>query len=519
MFACKLWGLRATDIMQGVVFGTRIDDMAEDDRLLTRLDFDQAFGTAVNRFCCQAVIGHPLTPFGLGHQKRGFLPLRDSMQCLTLALENPPGTGEYRVFNQFQEVYDITNWRSRSRRWPSSWTWTGRCEHRTPHLELEEHYYSPDPEAVRSGLHALRRGGRATDHAGRPGQVPSPHRSEARRVDSGRSVGRPTRRPASWTRSWIARRCESRPCGSSARVPPLSSRRRAEACRDAPPPLSGRPEERNPDGALVSGDPVGPPGNPDRADNLSGGCVDTGDGACPAVADPDCALADAHIRRGVPNGDPRDAPGDGIDPRHGIAPRRRDPDAARTAGHAVPNALEGNRADHPPQVGRVLKTASPWMLGTQTAPSPTTTPSAELGRAMTAVVRRLAGSSLTSVRRAESTIHSAPAPTATPPRRPPLPSARPARRAGPPRVEAVEHIGDRGPHRAFSDSEVVGAHRCRSREGDARRGDGSVPTASAPRSRCLPGCQSPRRSRGPFRPPCRLVLRAPLGAAPGWWWR
>lgn len=98
MFACKIWGLRSTDIMQGVVYGTRIDEM-DSEPLLTRLDFDQCFGTAINRFCCQAVIGEPLTPFGKGHQRRGFLPLRDSMQCLTLAIENPPEAGEYRVFN------------------------------------------------------------------------------------------------------------------------------------------------------------------------------------------------------------------------------------------------------------------------------------------------------------------------------------------------------------------------------------------------------------------------------------
>ncbi|MBI3778410.1 MAG: NAD-dependent epimerase/dehydratase family protein, partial [Gammaproteobacteria bacterium] len=109
MFASKIWNLRATDVMQGVVFGTRFTDTVRDERLLSRLDFDQAFGTAVNRFCCQAVIGHPLTPFGKGGQKRGFLPLRDSMQCLTLALEKPARAGEYRVFNQFQEVYNVTD--------------------------------------------------------------------------------------------------------------------------------------------------------------------------------------------------------------------------------------------------------------------------------------------------------------------------------------------------------------------------------------------------------------------------
>lgn len=149
MFACKLWGLRATDIMQGVVFGTRIDDMAEDDRLLTRLDFDQAFGTAINRFCCQAVIGHPLTPFGLGHQKRGFLPLRDAMQCLTLILENPPDPGEYRVFNQFQEVYDITELALKVEAVASEVGLGVELRNlENPRLELEDHYYSPDHQKL-----------------------------------------------------------------------------------------------------------------------------------------------------------------------------------------------------------------------------------------------------------------------------------------------------------------------------------------------------------------------------------
>ncbi|MFQ5724198.1 MAG: NAD-dependent epimerase/dehydratase family protein [Terriglobia bacterium] len=145
MLACKIWKLRATDVMQGVVFGTGIDEREEDERFLTRLDFDQSFGTAVNRYCCQAVIGHPLTPFGHGRQKRGFLPLRDSMQCLTLAIENPPAAPEYRVFNQFQEVYDVTEM---ARKVQKAGTDLGlKVEVRNlenPRLEAEEHYYKPD---------------------------------------------------------------------------------------------------------------------------------------------------------------------------------------------------------------------------------------------------------------------------------------------------------------------------------------------------------------------------------------
>ncbi len=145
MFACKIYGLRATDIMQGVVFGTQTDEMAGDPRLLSRLDFDQAFGTAINRFCCQAVIGHPLTPYGRGHQKRGFLPLRDSMQCFTLALENPPEHGEYRVFNQFHEVYDIVSLANTVREVSSDLGLDVEVRHLdNPRMELEEHFYEPD---------------------------------------------------------------------------------------------------------------------------------------------------------------------------------------------------------------------------------------------------------------------------------------------------------------------------------------------------------------------------------------
>ncbi len=145
LFACKIWGLCSTDVMQGVVFGTQIDEMMDDERLSTRLDFDEAFGTAVNRYCCQIVIGHPLTPFGKGHQRRGFLPLRDSMQCLTLAIENPPKAGEYRVFNQFEEVYDVTELAQKVARVGNELGLNVEVRNlENPRLEMEEHYYNPD---------------------------------------------------------------------------------------------------------------------------------------------------------------------------------------------------------------------------------------------------------------------------------------------------------------------------------------------------------------------------------------
>ena len=145
MFACNTWGLRSTDIMQGIVYGTQFDEMDADPRLQTRLDFDQCFGTVINRFCCQAVIEHPLTVFGKGGQKRGFLPLRDSMQCLSIAVENPPALGEYRVFNQFEECYSVNELAYLVQKVAHENGLVVDVHHYdNPREELESHYYNPD---------------------------------------------------------------------------------------------------------------------------------------------------------------------------------------------------------------------------------------------------------------------------------------------------------------------------------------------------------------------------------------
>lgn len=144
-FASKIWGLRATDIMQGVVFGTQSAEMGDDPRLRSRLDFDQCFGTAINRFCCQAVIGHPLTLFGVGSQKRGFLPLQDSVTCMRLAVENPPQRGEYRVFNQFENAYSISELAHMVQAVAAEIGLKVEIRHyENPREEQEEHYYNPD---------------------------------------------------------------------------------------------------------------------------------------------------------------------------------------------------------------------------------------------------------------------------------------------------------------------------------------------------------------------------------------
>jgi UDP-sulfoquinovose synthase len=107
LFCCKVWGIRSTDLNQGVVYGVETAETKLDERLWTRFDYDQLYGTALNRFCSQAAVGYPMTVHGKGGQTRGYLNIRDTVRCIELALLNPPDRGEYRVFNQFTERFSV----------------------------------------------------------------------------------------------------------------------------------------------------------------------------------------------------------------------------------------------------------------------------------------------------------------------------------------------------------------------------------------------------------------------------
>ena len=143
-FACRVWGLRATDLNQGVVYGIHTDETELDDRLLTRFDYDELFGTALNRFCVEAVIGHPLTVYGNGTQTRGFLNIRDTLQCIELAARNPSSAGEMRVFNQFTETFSVMQLATEVCEAANHLGYNTRIEHlENPRFELEDHYYNP----------------------------------------------------------------------------------------------------------------------------------------------------------------------------------------------------------------------------------------------------------------------------------------------------------------------------------------------------------------------------------------
>jgi UDP-sulfoquinovose synthase len=142
-FACRVWGLRSTDLNQGVVYGIETQESVRDERLITRFDYDEYFGTVLNRFCVQAVIGHPLTVYGEGGQTRGFLNIRDTLQCVELAVTNPAELGEYRVFNQFTEQFSVAELAELVRR--SGQELGYEVEVRSfpnPRLEAERHYYN-----------------------------------------------------------------------------------------------------------------------------------------------------------------------------------------------------------------------------------------------------------------------------------------------------------------------------------------------------------------------------------------
>jgi len=151
-FACRIWGLRSTDLNQGVVYGIETPESASDERLITRFDYDEYFGTVLNRFCVQAVIGHPLTIYGEGGQTRGFLNVRDTLQCVGLAVENPPELGEYRVFNQFTEQFSVAEVAELVQRSAAELGYKVEVRsYPNPRIEAESHYYN----AANTKLHDL----------------------------------------------------------------------------------------------------------------------------------------------------------------------------------------------------------------------------------------------------------------------------------------------------------------------------------------------------------------------------
>jgi UDP-sulfoquinovose synthase len=139
-FGCRIWGMRVTDLNQGVVYGCDTAQTKQDERLATRFDYDGVFGTVLNRFIIQAVLGHPLTVYGNGTQTRGYLNINDTVECIRLACENPAERGEFRVFNQMTETFSLNELADTVKQ---AYDGEVTIEHvENPRVEIYDHYYN-----------------------------------------------------------------------------------------------------------------------------------------------------------------------------------------------------------------------------------------------------------------------------------------------------------------------------------------------------------------------------------------
>lgn len=151
-FFCRMWGIRVTDLNQGPVYGMETEESWGDDRLAPIFNYDDVFGTVLNRFLVQAVAGVPLTVYGKGGQTRGYLNIKDTMACVELALLHPASPGEYRVFNQFVETFSVNDLADKVKEAGQELDLKVKVQHiPNPRLEAEEHYYNP----VHTGLMSL----------------------------------------------------------------------------------------------------------------------------------------------------------------------------------------------------------------------------------------------------------------------------------------------------------------------------------------------------------------------------
>ena len=143
-FYVRMWDIRVTDLMQGPVYGIFTDETAEDERLLPFFNYDEIFGTVLNRFVVQAVAGYPLTVYGKGGQTRGYLNIKDTLNCVRLSLENPAKKGELRIFNQFTEAFTVKELAARVQQVGNHLGLNVEIKPvKNPRKEAEEHYYNP----------------------------------------------------------------------------------------------------------------------------------------------------------------------------------------------------------------------------------------------------------------------------------------------------------------------------------------------------------------------------------------
>ncbi len=140
----RMWDLKVTDLMQGPVYGIETEESKLDARLNTLFNYDEIFGTIINRFITQAVIGYPLTVYGGGGQTRGYLHIKDTLQCIHMAERTSAEAGELRIFNQFMETFSANDIAALTKKIGKERGHDVAIDHlENPRKEMEEHYYNP----------------------------------------------------------------------------------------------------------------------------------------------------------------------------------------------------------------------------------------------------------------------------------------------------------------------------------------------------------------------------------------
>ena len=143
-FAVRTWGLKVTDLMQGPVYGIHTPEIKLDNRLKTIFNYDEVFGTVLNRFITQAVVGHPLTIYGKGGQTRGYLNINDTLQFIRVASENPAKNGDLRIFNQITETFSVNELAKKVQKVGYELGYDVSIKNLpNPRKEAEDHYYNP----------------------------------------------------------------------------------------------------------------------------------------------------------------------------------------------------------------------------------------------------------------------------------------------------------------------------------------------------------------------------------------
>jgi len=148
-FGVRTWDLKVTDLMQGPVYGIETEETAIDDRLKTLFNYDEIFGTIVNRFVVQAVVGYPLTIYGSGQQTRGYLDIKDTLQCIHVSEKNPASNGELKIFNQIMETFSVNDLAELTKCVGNARGFNVKISNITnPRKELEKHYYNPSYQGL-----------------------------------------------------------------------------------------------------------------------------------------------------------------------------------------------------------------------------------------------------------------------------------------------------------------------------------------------------------------------------------